>query len=113
MGEIQKEEKWVPHEFTETNKNLRVEAYFSFLNKQGQKAFLWKIVMGSDDNKWILYDNPKRRKSWVNPGESSRSISLLHRETLRFQATRMKPELLVYYNAYMLHQKNNFLRRYY
>ncbi|XP_011858177.1 PREDICTED: histone-lysine N-methyltransferase SETMAR-like [Vollenhovia emeryi] len=27
------------------------------------------------DEKWILYDNPKRRKSWVNPGESSKSVA--------------------------------------
>ncbi|KAL6260849.1 hypothetical protein P5V15_008377 [Pogonomyrmex californicus] len=25
------------------------------------------------DEKWILYDNPKRRKSWVDPGQLSTS----------------------------------------
>lgn len=25
----------------------------------------------TDDEKWILYDTPKRRKSWVYPGEPS------------------------------------------
>ena len=73
MGKIQKEGKWVPHKLTETNKNQRVAACLSLLNKQRRKSFLWKIVTG--DEKWILYDNPKRRKSWVNPGEASTSVA--------------------------------------
>lgn len=36
-----------------------------------KKSFLWRIVTG--DEKWIYYDNPKRKKSWVNPGEPSTS----------------------------------------
>jgi len=40
---------------TETNKNPRV---FLF-SKQRRKSFLWKIVTG--DEKWILYDNSKRK----------------------------------------------------
>jgi len=31
----------------------------------GKKHFLHKIITG--DEKWIFYDNPKRRKSWVDP----------------------------------------------
>lgn len=33
------------------------------LSRFRQKGFLFKIV--TDDGKWVLYDNPKRRKSWV------------------------------------------------
>ena len=32
-----------------------------------------RIVTG--DEKWIHYDNPKRRKSWVKPGEPSTSVA--------------------------------------
>jgi len=38
-----------------------------------KKDFLHKIITG--DEKWILYDNPKRRKSWVDPGQPSISTS--------------------------------------
>jgi len=34
----------------------------------GKKIFC-KIITG--DEKWILYDNPKRRKSWIDPGQPS------------------------------------------
>jgi len=33
---------------------------------------LYQIVTG--DKKWIYYDNPKREKSWIGPGQSSTSI---------------------------------------
>jgi len=33
---------------------------------------LRRIVIG--DEKWIRYDNPKRKKSWVRPGEPSTSM---------------------------------------
>jgi len=37
------------------------------LSKFWKKDFLHKIIIG--DEKWILYDNPKRKKSWVDPGQ--------------------------------------------
>jgi len=38
---------------------------------QRKKDFLHKIITGIE--KWILYDNPKRKKSWVDPGQPSTS----------------------------------------
>jgi len=32
---------------------------------------LWRIVTG--DKKWIYFDNPKRKKLWVDPGQPSTS----------------------------------------
>ena len=32
-----------------------------------RKSFLHRIVIG--DEKWIYFDNPKRKKSWVDPGQ--------------------------------------------
>jgi len=34
-----------------------------------RKGFLHRIVTG--DEKWIHYDNPKKRKSWGPPGHAS------------------------------------------
>ena len=36
-----------------------------------KRFFLHRIVIG--DEKWIHYDNPKRRKSWGKPGHESTS----------------------------------------
>ncbi|GBP57340.1 Glucose-6-phosphate exchanger SLC37A2 [Eumeta japonica] len=44
------------------------------IHKQGtRKSFLHRIVTG--DEKWIYYDNPKRRKSWGPPGHAATSTA--------------------------------------
>ena len=42
-------------------------------NWQGWKGFLYCIVTG--DEKWVLYDNSKRRKSWGMPRRASTSTA--------------------------------------
>lgn len=39
------------------------------LVRQQRKGFLYRIMTG--DEKWIFYNNPKRRKSGIKPGDSS------------------------------------------
>lgn len=73
MGKIQKEGKWVPHELTEENKNRRVDICLHLLSRYKNKDYLHLIITG--DEKWILYDNPKQRKSWVDPGQPSTSFA--------------------------------------
>lgn len=67
MGKVQKYGKWVPHELSERATGSRLNICLSLLAKQKKKSFLWRIVMG--DEKWILFDNPKRQKHWMNPGQ--------------------------------------------
>ena len=43
------------------------------LSRQKRKSFLHRIVTG--DEKWIYFENPKRKKSWVDPGQPSTSSS--------------------------------------
>lgn len=71
MGKIQKEGRWVPHKLSESAIANRFNIAVSLLAKQKKKSFLYRIVTG--DEKWIFYDNPKRKKSWVSPGEPSTS----------------------------------------
>ncbi|GFV90716.1 mariner Mos1 transposase [Trichonephila clavipes] len=40
---------------------------------QRRKGFLHRIATG--DEKWVRYDNPKRRKSWGYPGPASTSTA--------------------------------------
>jgi len=70
MVKIQKKEKWVPHELTENAIANRLNISISLLAMQ-KKSFLWRIVTG--DKKWIYFDNPKRKRSWVDPGQPSTS----------------------------------------
>lgn len=73
LGKIQKEGKWVPYELTERNKQQRKTTCEILLERFQRKSFLHRIVTG--DEKWIFFDNPKRKQSWVSPGEPVKSTS--------------------------------------
>lgn len=73
LGIIQKEGHWVPHELKPRDIERRLFTCELLLQRQKRKGFLHRIVTG--DEKWIHYDNPKRRKSWVKPGEPSTSVA--------------------------------------
>jgi len=66
MEKVQKEGRWVPHELSEDNKNRQRDIGLTLLSKFRKKDFLDKII--TSDEKWILYDNSKRRKLWVDSG---------------------------------------------
>lgn len=72
LGKVQKACRWVPHNLSPENKNRRYGTALSLLTRFKKKDFLHKIVTG--DEKWVYYENPKRRKSWVSPGQPSSSI---------------------------------------
>lgn len=73
MGKIQKEGKWIPYELNERNKQKRKTSCGILLEKHRRKSFLHRIVTG--DEKWIYFENQKRRKSWCDPGQPSSSIA--------------------------------------
>ena len=69
MGKIRNGKTWVPHFLTQENKNSRLDICLNLHNKQHRiKSFLWKIVTG--DEKWIYFDNPKRKHHWIYPGQT-------------------------------------------
>ena len=65
MGMIQKQGNWGPYEFKQRDVERRLFACEQLLEKQRRKGFLHRIVTG--DEKWVHYDNSKRRKSWEFP----------------------------------------------
>ena len=73
MGNIQKCGKWVPHEVTERQMENRKTFYEIWLARQERKSFLHRIVTG--DEKWIYFENPKCKKSWITPGQAAKSIA--------------------------------------
>jgi len=66
MGMIQKQGNWVPYELKPRDVERRLFACEQLLERQRRKGFLYRIVTGNE--KWVHYDNPKRRKSWGVPG---------------------------------------------
>ena len=69
IGMVQKQGTWVPHELKPRDVERRLVTCELLLQRQVRKGFLHRIVTG--DEKWVLYDNPKRRKSWGFPGHAS------------------------------------------
>lgn len=67
LGKIHKAGVWVPHELSEAAIQKRLSICTSLYSRNRKKPFLRRIITG--DEKWIFYDNPKRKKSWVNPGQ--------------------------------------------
>ena len=65
-GYIQKQGNWVPHELRPRDVERRFCMSEILPDRHEKKSFLHRIVTG--DEKWIHYDNPKRKKSYVIPG---------------------------------------------
>ena len=73
LGMIQKQGNWVPYELKPRDVERRFFTCEQLLQRQKRKGFLHRIVTG--DEKWIHYDNPKRKKSWGKPGHASTSTA--------------------------------------
>jgi len=67
LGLILKQGYWVPHELRERDIERRKTICEMLLERQTRKGFLHRIITG--DEKWISYDNRKRKAGWVKPGE--------------------------------------------
>ena len=73
MGKIQKAGKWIPHHLNDRQMEKRKTVCVVLLSRHGRKSFLHRIVTG--DEKWIYFENPKRKKSWVDQGQPSTSTA--------------------------------------
>lgn len=71
LGMVQKQGNWIPYELKPRDVERRLCMCEQMLQRQQRKGFLHRIVTG--DEKWIYYDNPKRKKSWGKPGHVSES----------------------------------------
>jgi histone-lysine N-methyltransferase SETMAR len=71
LGLVRKLGNWIPHELKERDIERRKTICELLLQRQQRKGFLHRIVTG--DEKWIHYDNPKRKPAWVKPGEAAPS----------------------------------------
>ena len=61
----------MPYELKERDIERRKTTCEILFDRFKRKSFLHRIVTG--DEKWIYFDNPKRKKSWVDPGQPSTS----------------------------------------
>jgi len=62
---IQKQENWMPYELKPEDIKRRFFTCEQLIQWQQRKGFLHRIVTG--DEKWILYDNPKKKNIILSP----------------------------------------------
>lgn len=68
LGKTYRLSKWVPHTLLEVHKQQRVAACMSLLTRH-RTASIFNRVLTSDE-KWVLYDTPKRSKHWLSPQDT-------------------------------------------
>jgi len=64
---------WVPHELSVRNMMDRINICDTLLKRNEIESFLKRMITG--DEKWITYDNPTRKRSWVKKGEKAQAIT--------------------------------------
>ncbi|XP_051859544.1 uncharacterized protein LOC127565408 [Drosophila albomicans] len=64
---------WVPHDLTQKNIFDRMDACESLLNRNKIDPILKRMVTG--DEKWITYDNVKRKQLWSKSGEAAQTVA--------------------------------------
>ena len=70
-GMVNRYDVWVPHNLSDKNLMDRVFACTLLLNRNDNDPFLKRLVTG--DEKWIVYNNAKRKRHWSRPGNASLS----------------------------------------
>ena len=66
LGKVYKINQWVPHDLTPYDRQRRSDASTTLLSYRRTSAWLKSIVTG--DEKWCLFFNERRRRSWVDAG---------------------------------------------
>ena len=90
MEKIQKTCSWVPHELNDRQMKKRKKICDILLARYKRKSFSHCIVTG--DEKWIYFENPKRKKSWVDPGAPSTSTARPNRFGRKMMLCLVEPE---------------------
>lgn len=67
LGFVSKLSVWVPHKLSEKNLMDRISIYSLNLAHHKREQFLDRLVTG--DEKWIVYKNVVRKRSYVYSGE--------------------------------------------
>ncbi|GFS83239.1 mariner Mos1 transposase [Trichonephila clavipes] len=73
MGKIIKVGRWRPHELTDRQQENPKLVCKMLLARYKCKSYLHRIVTG--DEKWIYFENPKHNRSYVDPGQPSKSAA--------------------------------------
>lgn len=69
IGKVNREGIWVPHTLSEENKVNRLITSNLLLERHKAEPFFDRLVTG--DEKWVLYENPKRKRQWLSSNQTA------------------------------------------
>ena len=64
---------WIPHKLNEIQLTKRISVCDSLLKRNETDPFLKRIIMA--DEKWVVYDNDARKRSWSKRDEHAQLTS--------------------------------------
>ncbi|KAG6798618.1 teneurin-m isoform X2 [Apis mellifera caucasica] len=73
LGYVQKLDTWVPHELKEKHLTRRINNCDLLKKRNENDPFLKQVITG--DEKWVVYNNIKRKRWWSRPREPARTTS--------------------------------------
>ena len=73
LGYVQKLDTWVPHELKEKHLTQRINSCNLLKKCNENDTFLKRLI--TDDEKWVVYNNIKRKRSWSRPREPAQTTS--------------------------------------
>ena len=78
LGFVRRYDVWVPHDLTEKNLMDRISISDSLLRRNKNDPFFKRLITG--DEKWVLYNNVQRKRSW---GKQNESLLTTAKDSLR------------------------------
>lgn len=73
LGYVSKLDVWVPHNLKEIHLTKRINICYSLLQRIKNDPFLKRIITG--DEKWVVYNNVQRKRSWSKKDEPAQATS--------------------------------------
>ncbi|GFX83081.1 histone-lysine N-methyltransferase SETMAR [Trichonephila clavipes] len=103
LGIILKRSVWVPHELTEKDLSDHVRMCSSHLIRHNVEPVLDKLITG--DEKWILYENIKRKKILLQTSNSSKTKYPSTKSTALFVVGQERSSILRVAETGKTHQR--------
>ena len=75
LGYVQKLDTWIPHELKEKHLTQHINSCDLLKKRNENDPFLKRPIIG--DEKWVVYNNIKRKRSWSRPREPAQTTSKL------------------------------------
>ncbi|XP_043604582.1 histone-lysine N-methyltransferase SETMAR-like [Bombus pyrosoma] len=87
LGYVKKLGLWLPHQLKEIHLTQRISICGSLLKRNEIDPFLKRLIAG--DQKWIVYNNVNRKRSWVMQDEPAQTTpkAEIHQKTIILNQT--------------------------